>query len=787
MPRHAWAIAGLFVVILHGALSASAQEASRTGQRPRPRGSLADRIGNFGRSLVGATPATTGQPPRGTAAPRPRSGSATPLPMPPTAEPSATDPSDAAGPESMVSSPAPRNRSSRRTAQPNYPGPSEAEEPLPPRRSATNDAPVETETMPADASESTPVETVENESAAETEPVDFGPVQRGPTSRRGAARGNGLRGVGSSALRDGAAATATSPVATESADGASDATSDSTGAELPSSGEAAAEASQLPADLPVARTARSGRPLRRETREDEESGDEVLIVQQSPLLDVQTAGPRRIKVGQRASYRVRLRNSGDAPAHEVVVTVRLPDWAELVDMRASQGQAHQPGQGEAGDGVQWLLSEAGAQSDAELVLDLIPHKSRPLDLNVQWTHSPVSTQAQVEVQEAKLVMAISGPDEVPFGQQETYKLTLSNPGTGDAEQVVVRLLPTTPGETETTEHRIGRIEAGQTKTVELELTARDPGQLVISAEATGDGGLQAAATTEVLVRRADLHVELVGPRKMFAGTVASYKILLANPGNAPARGVELSAVAPPGAKFLAASDGGRIEAGEAKVVWRLASLKAGAQFALSVKCRLETPGPNRPQVVCVAEDNLKDTAAVTTEVDALADLVLNVRDPSGPVPVGEDADYEIHIQNRGKKAADDVECVAFFSDGIEPMEADGLRFQIGPGQVVFERIPSIDAGQEIVLIIRARATQAGDHVFRAQVRCQSLNSTLAGEETTRYYDVTGDAVDSDNAETTNYNGEQDDTRRAKDVLPPDGTGASSLEESDLPEDAPTGE
>ena len=70
-------------------------------------------------------------------------------------------------------------------------------------------------------------------------------------------------------------------------------------------------------------------------------------------------------------------------------------------------------------------------------LRLVPRKGRPFDLNVQWTFSPIASQTMVDVQEPKLVMNIAGPDEVLFGQSKLYRLTLSNPGTGKAENVAI--------------------------------------------------------------------------------------------------------------------------------------------------------------------------------------------------------------------------------------------------------------------------------------------------------------------------------------------------------------
>ena len=57
----------------------------------------------------------------------------------------------------------------------------------------------------------------------------------------------------------------------------------------------------------------------------------------------------------------------------------------------------------------------------------------------------------------------------------------------------------------------------------------------------------------------------------------------------------------------------------------------------------------------------------------MADLRLDVKDPEGPMPIGEETAYELHVRNRGTKAAEDVEVVAYFSAGMEPVSADVRR------------------------------------------------------------------------------------------------------------------
>jgi len=371
---------------------------------------------------------------------------------------------------------------------------------------------------------------------------------------------------------------------------------------------------------------------------------------------------------------------------------------------------------------------------------MIPRKNRPFDLAVQWTHAPVVSQTQVEVQEAKLLMNLSGPNEVFYGEREVFKLTLSNPGNGDAEHVVVRLMPTTPGDGQAVSHEIGLIRAGENKVVELELTARQVGTLRMKAEATADSGLQASVDEEIVVRRADLKVVVVGPELLYAGTTGTFQVQVTNPGTAMAKNVQISAMLPAGATYVSSTEGGSFSQDQARIAWSTTNLRPGGEWTCSFTCQLANPGANATQVVSSADGDLRNTASCNTVVEALADLTLEVKDPQGPVPVGQDTWYEVQVRNRGTKAAEGIEIFAFFSPGIEPVAVEGGPHEISPGQIALAPIASLGPGQQAMFKIKARADQAGNHIFRAEVQCSTLDTKLAAEETTRFYGTSSAAA-----------------------------------------------
>ncbi|HEY2146789.1 MAG TPA: CARDB domain-containing protein, partial [Pirellulales bacterium] len=464
----------------------------------------------------------------------------------------------------------------------------------------------------------------------------------------------------------------------------------------------------------------------------------VLFTRQSPLVSVETTGPRSIVIGREATYQITIKNAGDVGAQDLTVSVKIPEWTDIAGSQATAGTTRAAA--EANEPFQWKIPKLDAHGKEALSLRLLPRKGRGFDLAVQWTFTPIASQTVVDVQEPKLNMTIAGPEEVIYGQSKVYRLTIANPGTGDAENVVVQLEPIGNSTAPPTRHPIGTIRAGDSKVVELELTARQTGSVSIRASATAEPSLTAEAAQDVLVRRAAVALSVDGAKSRYAGTPAAYAIKITNPGNATAENVHVTATLPAGAKLISASSGGQWKPEQGKVVWSLPPLHAGGDTALELKCTLANPGPNRLQIASSASGDVSDAAAITTNVEALADLKLDVSEPAGPIGVGDEVNYELRIHNRGSKAAEAVAVVVYFSDGIEPESAMGAPSDISNGVVAFRPLAMVPAGGEISLKVKARAQHNGKQVFRAEVECGTLGTKLVNSQEMTVYSGDGGPV-----------------------------------------------
>lgn len=462
--------------------------------------------------------------------------------------------------------------------------------------------------------------------------------------------------------------------------------------------------------------------------------EDFLMTQRMPVLVSKVGGPRTIVVGREATYRVLLANRGDIAAEQVVTNVNVPEGAEVVGVESVDGVIEQ--QGTSGV-IVWRTQRLETGAVAKLDLRLVARTGSPIELGVTHTHKPIDGTTLVEVQEPKLALAIVGPEEVLYGKAQTFRLTISNPGTGTAENVALHLTPPGGDADRRTSHEFGNIGAGEERTVEIELTAREAGQLAVNASASAQNGVAAELTKQVFCRKAELVVDWRGPADRYAGAPAAYYFRVRNPGTAAAPDVVLDVTLPAGFELLPVE--GTPVAKNNSLAYRVGSLEPGAERVIELRGVLRQAGANTIGLRAAATDETRSEAVdAITEVVALADLKLDVLDPKGPVATNQEVIYEIRITNRGSSDAHDVRVVGLFSEGIDPHHVDGETTDMSDGRVAFQTIERLAAGEKRVFKIHARAHEEGTHLFRAEVLCRDLEIKLAAEETTRFF--TDDAI-----------------------------------------------
>jgi uncharacterized repeat protein (TIGR01451 family) len=456
---------------------------------------------------------------------------------------------------------------------------------------------------------------------------------------------------------------------------------------------------------------------------------DVLLASVTPQVRVDVKGPQAIIMGEEATFVVTASNLGDVAAKDLTIRVALPDGVQLAAAEATVGRAeNRQDLGAEQRQLVWVVDQLPGRTERQLTLRVVPQTNRPFDLAVDWSLLPLAASAHIEVQQPLLQIALAGPSEITFGETKVFSIVLSNPGTGEAKGVSINLALGS-GSADTL--NVGTLAAGESKTLEVEVSARETGNLEIVASAKGAGQLQAATNHRVVVLRANLQIEATGPGQQFANAVGAYQVRITNSGNAVAKNVQAAIRLPRGAKYVRGLDSAK-QLSEA-LVWPVGDLAPGLQRTFNFTCQLTSDGDNMFSIGVRSDGGVEAVSEMLTKVESLADLKLVVNDPQGPIPVGEETAYEICITNRGTKAATEVQVLAQFSEGIEPVGVEGGKAELIPGQVLFRPLAKVAPNETMTLKVKARAQKSGTHLFRAEVKCGEPETKLVAEETTRFF------------------------------------------------------
>lgn len=457
-----------------------------------------------------------------------------------------------------------------------------------------------------------------------------------------------------------------------------------------------------------------------------------IVASELPGIRVVTHGPSAVMIRQNNEYEIRVENRGSIDANGVLVRALIPDWADVQGKNATVGDIDSQGK-KGAERLVWTIDHLPAGQSEQMFVRLTAARSGTYNLDVDWTLLPQRSVAQVQVHEPRLELAIEGPDQVVYGASQTYKVRVLNPGDGMAPNVVFTL---SPNSTTPQSQRIGDIPAGKEAQFEVELTAQDLGELKIQGLATGDLELRAEKAKTILVSAAKLEAILGGPELKYQNTEAVYNLQIQNLGTATSRGVMASLKIPSGVKFLGGIDG--VEQLRDRLRWEIAELAPGASRDYQFRCDMVSTGSHLIDFECKGSAAGQASVAIETNVESIADLVLTIKDPPAPAPIGSDVAYEIIVKNRGSREAKNVKAIAQFSHGIEPLRVEGQSGEVVTGQVLFDTIPRIGAGEEVRLRVIAQAETAGNHRFCTEIR--SGDTVLVAEEATHFMSPRSDRV-----------------------------------------------
>jgi hypothetical protein len=478
---------------------------------------------------------------------------------------------------------------------------------------------------------------------------------------------------------------------------------------------------------PAEKTSREPSPLK--TSSNAAAGEKLQIRGVAPHLSVEATGPQSVTLGKPATYVILAANDTDVLAENVAVRIGLPGWVDVEGGEGTRGDARQETDAAGRQWLVWTMQDIAPHAKEQLMVNLTVQQPQPFEFQINWTQKNAEVATEIAVKEPRLDIRLEGPSDMLYGEEKNYTLHVSNPGTGDTDNVVVEVVV---GNTPPNRMPIGMLAAGESKEIPFPVSAAARGALEIKAVAHAEAGLKADAVARVQIRKAELQLAVGAPELKFAGGDVTYEVAVANVGDAMAEQITLSIGLPTGAKYVGGIDGA-VTAGDALSL-KMGNLPPGTEKIFDVKCILSQAGDNRFQASAQGKGDLAASDAAITKVEALADLKLVVNEPTGPMVVGSDAVYEVHLVNRGTKAAGRVQVVVQFAQGLEPYEVAGAKADVADGQAVFDMLPEIAPGKELVMKVKSKVELTGNHAFRVEVKALDPETKLVSEGVTRCFE-----------------------------------------------------
>jgi uncharacterized repeat protein (TIGR01451 family) len=284
------------------------------------------------------------------------------------------------------------------------------------------------------------------------------------------------------------------------------------------------------------------------------------------------------------------------------------------------------------------------------------------------------------------------------------------------------------------EDEVGRLEPGETRQLELRLTAARPGKVNNLLTAQGDANLRAEHQQEFEVIAPQLDIALEGPSRRYLEREATYELAVSNPGTAPANQVELVVYLPEGLDFVEANNAGHFEPTSRTVHWKLEELPSGETGSVELVAMPVEAGEYRLRYSGAASKGISVEKEHEVAVEGIAAILFEVVDVDDPVETGGETAYEIRVLNQGSKAATNVQIVATLPEGMRPVAAEGpTAHTLQPNQVVFEGLARLAPKADTTYRIRVQGLQPGDQRVRVQLLTDQMQTPVTKEESTRVY------------------------------------------------------
>lgn len=454
-----------------------------------------------------------------------------------------------------------------------------------------------------------------------------------------------------------------------------------------------------------------------------------VINNQAPQVDVKWEARGEVTLGQECQCVLIVQNNGKVPAREIIVEASFPESVRLVDATPFPKSSTAK--------LEWKFESLAAGEEQTIALTMVPTKRGELAASAQVRFTGTAATS-FQVSEPLLTATLKLPDQVHLNESASATLTVSNPGTGTAQNVKVQtLLPagleSASGKDFVTD--IGPLGPGESRSVRLALIATAGGEqaLKVIAKST-TAKLEQAAEAKINVLAPSLKLTATGPSLRYMHRAAKYVLTATNNSNTSTDNVRITQVVAAGFDFVKADHGGRWDLQSRTASWYVGHLDAGQSIAVELDLLPKQTGEFQHKFRVVGDAGTEAAAVVTTRVEGAASLVMEVKDGEDPIEVGGELTYEIRVRNDGSKSASKVAVSCELPPDVELVKVDGpTQHLVESGMLIFKAAAELAAKEDLVYKVTVKSSAAGTMKLRARLTSESIQKPLIIEEATQFY------------------------------------------------------
>ncbi|MCA9064937.1 MAG: DUF11 domain-containing protein [Planctomycetaceae bacterium] len=442
---------------------------------------------------------------------------------------------------------------------------------------------------------------------------------------------------------------------------------------------------------------RSGDDRRSGVRTASSTVSEVL----RPHLTIRKQAPQSATVGVPLEYVIEVRNEGESAASAVIVEDEVPAAAEFIQAQPRGTFDRETGR------LTWNFDELAPDESREIRVTVEPTGEGTLS-GVATVRFRATVSSSTVITAPRLSLKVDGPAEARIGDEVTFRFTISNEGSGEASNIVLRnMLPEglTHPEGQDLEYEIESLPTGEKREIELSVVAVKEGVFANGAIVTGPGDAQAQDASEIRIIGSQLKVERMGPARRYVGRTGQYRNIITNDTNFEAVDAVVYEQVPEGMNFVSAGQNGRYDASTRTISWQLDRIAPGGQVTLDVELVAEVARQMETVVEVVEGAGYREQTRHTVAIEDIHNVSADISRLNGAVTVGEKFGMQITINNRGTAVASNVQVSITVPREIQIVAAGAgeITAHPRPGNVIqFSTVVKVQPDEKVVFPITLR-------------------------------------------------------------------------------------